>query len=515
MHIYDKASKKVNKLCKGRIILKYTIVGIVFGVMFPLTALLFELYLNKVGFSFDAIKHVHKVNPLLMMIDTAPIFLGLFAGIAGYNQSNSCIANQSLNQLVTYDELTGIYTRVTGKKMLKSYIDNLEEGMNISLFYIDLDNFKLINDTLGHLAGDRVLKATADKLEEFSKENGFAMRLGGDEFLIALINNYSKEELMNIAYMLNHYITIPVIIENKLIELSGSIGISSYPIDADCMDELLFASDAAMYDAKKSKSKCAYYDQKYKADYQSNLMVHAKILTAIDKSHFKVHYQPIIEKKSNTLVGLETVIQWHSQNTRYFYPRDFIRTDDNDDLIYKISLWSFDTICEDMNTLNSNGVSNIYFSVSFDSSKLNDLENAYQICKTASSYKLDQSLIKFELLKSRQIIDFKDRYQTLIDDSHPAGDYTTVYSEMSSLLLEDIESMNKLNILMKLKKEYSTICVKENNSHGYTKYVASNKLKDLSDKTFSSEDFSIYKILEPMSIEDILSDIKNKRYNVN
>lgn len=514
MHIYDKASKKVNKLCKGRIILKYTIVGVIFGFMFPITAILFELYLNKVGISLGAIIYVHKVNPLLIMIDTAPIFLGIFAGVAGYNQSNSCVANQSLNRLLTYDELTGIYTRVTGKKMLKSYIENISDDMKITLLYIDLDNFKLINDTLGHLAGDRVLKATANKLDEFSRENGFAMRLGGDEFLIVLKNNYTKDELMNIAYMLNHYITIPVIIENKLIELSGSVGIASYPVDAKSMDELLFAADAAMYDAKKDRTKCAYYDQKYKSDYQSNLLVHAKILTSVDKSHFKVHYQPILEKKTNTLVGFETVIQWHSQNSRYYYPRDFIRIDDNDELIYNLSLWSFDTICEDMSILKANNIKDLYFSISVDGAKLGDLEKAYEICKSASENSIDKNGIKFEILKTRQIIDFNDKYKGLVGVEHPAGDYTTVYSEVTSLFIGDLEKLNRLNSLMKLKKDYTAICIKENSSHSYTKYVSSSKLKEFTVKNFDNQDFIVYDILEPRSIDDVLDDIRDGRYSV-
>lgn len=237
-------------------------------------------------------------------------------------------------ELAYFDTLTGLPNRTHSAELVNNYLSS--NPSSAALIYIDLDDFKLINDTFGHSIGDKLLLKVAEQLNLVGDKNTIS-RLGGDEFSLFIkeeMNNDSiKEKLSFILKMLN----IDYTIDGIRLNISGSIGVSIYPENGTSFEELLKNADTAMYKAKsEGKNNYVVFDKIMNSNLLNRMHVGSDLRRAIENKEFLLHYQPQVDTKTGKICGYEALIRWKHPVKGLIYPNDFIRFAEDDGLIIDI-----------------------------------------------------------------------------------------------------------------------------------------------------------------------------------
>ncbi len=248
-----------------------------------------------------------------------------------------------LHQLAFYDKLTGLPNR-------RLFLDRLNQLIRFShlnqqsfaLFFMDLDNFKYINDTLGHEAGDKLLIQIGQKLKEIFRTSDMVTRLGGDEFTI-IIENTREIDNLNITHLaeklLTHLSNTPIMIDGRQFTVNASLGVAKFPEHGSDSDILLRHADTAMYSAKKSgKNRYAIFDEEMNRDMRQHIEIEAALKEALRaKNQLSLHYQPIIDLKTREIIGVEALARWKHPIKGSFSPLEFITLAEQSDLIIDLS----------------------------------------------------------------------------------------------------------------------------------------------------------------------------------
>ena len=257
------------------------------------------------------------------------------AGIVGYLQDiterkkaeDALLAHQeTLQYQAHYDALTGLPNRVLFTDRLEQSIQKAKRhNEGFALFFIDLDKFKHINDSLGHSVGDKVLKAVAKRLQNIIREEDTLTRLSGDEFTLIMEELARPEDAALLAEKILSILGTAIVIDEHIIYLTGSIGISLYPQDATEEESLLKYADTAMYKAKEEGRNTFQFYLPEMTEYALKRMeMKTHIRHAIEKKEFMVYYQPQIDASTNTLIGLEALARWQHPTMGLLPPDDFI-----------------------------------------------------------------------------------------------------------------------------------------------------------------------------------------------
>ncbi|VEG90747.1 EAL domain-containing protein [Legionella spiritensis] len=271
-------------------------------------------------------------------------------------------AKEEIKYLAYYDTLTGLPNRFFFKEILEqSLLDTKRNNKFLSVFFLDLDDFKKINDTLGHTAGDLLLKQVSNRLSGFLRASDFvsyhnnnpqnfsmaSARLGGDEFTIIIKNINKPEELRNVA---NRIINVigdpPYLIENNEININTSIGISVYPRDGTDSVTLIKHADMAMYQAKEhGKNKFNFFDKSLHRIVVEKIMLEQGIRKGLEKKEFFLEYQPKVSISTNAIIGCEALLRWKHPEKGILLPIQFIPVAEESDLILKIDHWVLREAC--------------------------------------------------------------------------------------------------------------------------------------------------------------------------
>ncbi len=250
-------------------------------------------------------------------------------------------------ELAYTDQLTGLASRAHFylhlEKLLKTsqYLNQL-----FSILYLDLDNFKSVNDTLGHDAGDLLLKGIADRLLLANSETDFIARLSGDEFSIIINEVRSDDYVAKIAQRCLNEIEKPIDILGIVITPSCSIGISHYPDDATNLKNILKAADMALYEAKDSgKNRYAFYKPELTIKAEYRFQLENALREAIIKKQLTLVYQPQINLKNGVMTGVEVLSRWHHPQLGQVSPVDFIATAERIGMIKSLTEWVLNTAC--------------------------------------------------------------------------------------------------------------------------------------------------------------------------
>jgi len=257
-----------------------------------------------------------------------------------------------LEHIAHYDGLTGIPNRVLlADRMKQAIIQTRRDNKLLAVCYLDLDGFKPVNDTMGHQAGDLVLVEIAHRIGLTIRAGDTVARLGGDEFAILLIGLHHEEECaVSIARILET-IGRPIVINEKMLFLSASIGVTIFPLDDEEPDTLLRHADHAMYAAKQSGKNCYHL---YNTAHDSKVRLHHEVLKRIQlglkQNEFELFYQPKLEMRTGKLVGAEALIRWRHPDRGLLLPMDFLPLIESDDLIVELGDWVIDTALAQLNT---------------------------------------------------------------------------------------------------------------------------------------------------------------------
>ncbi|WP_456277847.1 bifunctional diguanylate cyclase/phosphodiesterase [Bacillus sp. AK128] len=260
--------------------------------------------------------------------------------------TESKMAEEKMHFMAYHDSLTGLPNRYHLNERLNQQL-GLYHGteLNLAILFIDLDRFKLINDTLGHHYGDLLLKETASRLEGILSANGIVARQGGDEFII-LVEETSRKQVEEIARKIIEDFSHPFVLEGKEFFTTPSIGISIYPEDGIDGETLVRNADLSMYEAKRNgKNRYRFFEANQSNQASKTISMEIALRKALMNHEFRLHYQPIIDMKTDDVVALEALIRWENPTQGLVSPLDFIPLAEETGLIVSIGEWVMSTAC--------------------------------------------------------------------------------------------------------------------------------------------------------------------------
>ncbi|WP_188207644.1 putative bifunctional diguanylate cyclase/phosphodiesterase [Alkalibacillus aidingensis] len=256
------------------------------------------------------------------------------------------ISDQKRNEekifhMAHYDELTGVANRRLFYQTLELALEQHKRtGDPLSVSFIDMDRFSIVNDTMGHAFGDQVLKAFAARLKEWTyyHEGTFISRYGGDEFIL-LTQNRSEEEVHELLQSIHELTKEPLKIEGEEWKPSLSIGVAMYPKDGDTIDGLIQYADTAMYHAKNIGQNLMFHYQDFHEQLSREMEIERAIGDGIENGEFMVYYQPKLDAYSNQILGTEALMRWEHPELGFISPGEFIPIAEHTKWIVQLGMW--------------------------------------------------------------------------------------------------------------------------------------------------------------------------------
>jgi len=314
---------------------------------------------------------------------------GEFAGYHGVSHdiTERRLAEDSIRHLATHDTLTGLPNRTLFLEELgRSMREARRDGKQLALLFVDLDHFKIINDTLGHDAGDLLLARMAISLRECLRPNDLVARLGGDEFVALVRHPAGHDEAAVVARKLLAAVTQPMSLKGQECRVSASVGISIFPDGADDEASLMKGADIAMYEAKREgRNGFRFYSTDAVAQSPLRLRMESNLRAAIERDEFTLHFQPKIDLASGRIIGAEALLRWTNAELGPVPPAQFIALAEETGLMLPIGRWVLQQACAQHMAWRDQGLPPIPLSINLsprqfaDADLLRDLESALRV----------------------------------------------------------------------------------------------------------------------------------------
>lgn len=253
-------------------------------------------------------------------------------------------ASRQLHYMAYHDPLTGLANRRLLRERAEQALTLARRhGRTVGLLYLDLARFKAVNDSLGHSAGDELLKKVAHRLNRGLRESDTLIRLGGDEFAILLSEVQRKEDAAGVARRVLQRLQPSFWLEGQPVHIEGNLGITLYPEDGTTFEELMKHADIAMYQAKAEGVALKFYHPQLDIYSRDRLLLETELREAVQRQQLVLFYQPVVELRSGRMVGVEAVIRWPHPRRGLVQPEDFIPLAEESDLILHLDRWALAT----------------------------------------------------------------------------------------------------------------------------------------------------------------------------
>ena len=300
-----------------------------------------------------------------------------------------------------YDDLTGLTNKALFHDRLEQAIHNSERKDEVlAILFIDLDNFKYVNDSMGHSIGDKLLKIIGNKLIESTRKSDTVSRWGGDEFTILLPNIKRLSGIYKLCdRILNTHLN-NIIIEGQELHITASIGVALFPQDGTTPDVLIKNADAAMYKSKDlGKNQFHLYKPDMNEEVMERLNVETNLFRAIKNEEFQIVYQPQLSLKSNKIVGFEALVRWNQPDMGVLAPYKFIPIAEETNLIIPLGEWIIKKVCEQAKKWHDMGF-DLNAGINISAKQFNQDKLVEVIQNTINDTGINPNLIELELTES-------------------------------------------------------------------------------------------------------------------
>jgi diguanylate cyclase (GGDEF)-like protein/PAS domain S-box-containing protein len=346
-----------------------------------------------------------------------------------------------LEHLAHHDPMTNLPNRMLLVERLSQAIALAQRAKSeLLVLYVDLDRFKIINDTRGHAAGDRVLAVTGGRIAEALRAGDTASRVGGDEFVLVCATTEAAEDAARLANRLIEAIGQPIEIDGEFVTIGASIGISMYPADGVDGNELIQNADSAMYSAKQSgRNLFRIYRAETHSSIVAALDLETELGTAIAHGQIVVHYQPILSLRTNKLLGAEALVRWQHPTRGLLHPIDFLAFAEARRLIGEIGTIVLEAVCAQIAALDTTVVSDD-FHVSMNVSAHQIMQPGWvsEIARMLTKHGADPRRLQIEIAES-VVVNETAAVLSILDELRALGislsinDFGTGLSSLSSI----------------------------------------------------------------------------------
>ncbi len=339
-------------------------------------------------------KWVHTTGKVLWDSDGNPVKMaGSYADITAKK-----VAEEKVRRLAYFDSLTGLSNRSKLSEVFNGITAKTDN--DVALVFIDLDNFKLINDSYGHYIGDKLLITVATRLQEICTDKMYISRLGGDEFTIIIWDYKSEKELTEFVEKLINYLESSININGQNITLAVTIGISLYPKDANSFDNLLKKADTAMYKANEKICKYIFFNQQMNDAIVERLNLRNSIKLAMEQGEFFLYYQPQYWSRDKKMMGLEALIRWNSSTLGFVSPAKFIPAAEESRLIIPLGEWILEEALKFLRQVHDRGYQHLIMSVNISPIQLIQRNFAEMVIGLLKRYELSPEYLELEITES-------------------------------------------------------------------------------------------------------------------
>ncbi len=357
-------------------------------------------------------------------------------------------SEERLNYMAHHDALTDLPNRVLLHDRLQSILVDADRHDRLAaVLFLDIDNFKTINDTLGHEMGDSLLKAVAKRLQECVRAGDTVARLGGDEFSVILAEVRHVDDVARVVKKILDTVAEPYQISGKELFVTTSIGITLFPFDENTPDGLLKNADVAMYRAKEAgRNTYCYYTAEMNTRAHERLRIETSLRHALEREELFLHYQPQIDLKDGHLTGVEALIRWHHPELGQISPAEFIPAAEETGLIGAIGEWVLQTACKQNKAWQEAGLPPMQVTVNVSGWQLKRQNLVGLVKRILKETQLAPEYLGLELTES-MLIDNVAQTVAMMDELYTLGirfsidDFGTGYSSLSYLRRFSIDTL--------------------------------------------------------------------------
>jgi diguanylate cyclase (GGDEF)-like protein/PAS domain S-box-containing protein len=359
------------------------------------------------------------------------------------------VAEERIYHMAHHDDLTGLPNRSLIRDRLDHAILQAErKGRCVAVAFIDLDSFKLVNDGLGHNAGDELLKVVGARMQQCVRADDTLGRFGGDEFVIILGDLTDRaDEIAPLLERIRQAVTEPVLLDGQEVQVSCSMGVVMYPRDGADPNTLMMNADAAMYRAKEmGNNNFQFYTREMNASVEEKLVLLEGLRSALEQQQFSLLYQPKVDLRSGRVFGVEALIRWHHPEHGMISPLRFIALAEESGLIVDIGHWVLQTACRQSMAWRAAGLDPISISVNVSPRQFEDKRLVQRVATALADSELDPASLELEVTEGLIMRDLaqavgKMRELKAMGVALSIDDFGTGYSSLSALKSFPISSL--------------------------------------------------------------------------
>ncbi|MFM7507877.1 MAG: putative bifunctional diguanylate cyclase/phosphodiesterase [Rubrivivax sp.] len=339
-----------------------------------------------------------------------------------------------------HDALTGLPNRSYFAQRLSEVLTATSADSRCgALLYIDLDRFKVVNDSIGHAGGDLLLKAAADRIRRALRSGDLAFRMGGDEFTVIMPLIEGPDCAAAVARRIIAAVSAPCRIYGHEVNIGATIGIAVFPADGSSADELVRNADAAMYSSKQAeRGAYAFYQGSMNALAAQRLSLEAALARAFEREEFELHYQPRIQSKSGRVVAVEALLRWNHPSRGRLAPAEFLSVLEDMDLMTLVGEWVTRSACRQLRQWQDAGKDALRVSVNVSARQFQHADFVEMVSRVLADTKVLPAHLELELTESMLIVDAEGARRTLqalaaLGVSTSIDDFGTGFSSLDRL----------------------------------------------------------------------------------